>query len=93
MTTVSAIGAGYDRAPAAEKVLWQLQGECTHHDPELFQPVTEIAAREVKQICRRCPVVVECRAWALSHHEISGVWGAMSERDRREVWSGRRRIG
>ena len=90
MTTSRARGVSYSRAPSADDVVWQLRGECVHYDPDVFQPANEIGARMAKQICRTCPVVEQCGEWALAKGETVGVWGAMSERDRRDIWTGRR---
>lgn len=61
---------------------------CKDEDPELFFPVgntgpalTQIA--EAKTVCRRCPVVSDCLTWALDSGQDAGVWGAMSEDERR----------
>lgn len=81
-----AVGANYDRAPSSEDINWQLHGLCGFMDPEFFQPVTESQEREVKKVCRTCPVVMQCRQWALDKHEEAGVWGALTEKDRRAIW-------
>lgn len=86
----SAEGVTYNRAPCAEMVEWQLKGLCNNYDPECFQPATELDARIPKRICRACPVIVQCRAWALNSHEASGVWGGLSEADRQRIWTGRK---
>lgn len=78
-------------APQAEDVVWQLNGSCTRHDPEIFQPTTLAGEIAAKQICQGCPVRVQCQAWAVDHHELAGVWGGLSESDREYIWTGRRR--
>lgn len=41
-----------------------------------------------KEICiNDCPIVLHCRAYALKHHELHGVWGGMSYLDRKVIWS------
>jgi WhiB family transcriptional regulator, redox-sensing transcriptional regulator len=40
---------------------------------------------EAKTVCRRCPVVTECLAWALESGQDAGVWGGMSEDERRAL--------
>jgi hypothetical protein len=41
-----------------------------------------------KDICNnQCPIVLQCRAYALKHHEMTGVWGGMSYLDRKVIWS------
>jgi WhiB family redox-sensing transcriptional regulator len=40
---------------------------------------------EAKIACRRCPVSTECLNWALASGQDAGVWGGMSEEERRVV--------
>ncbi|MEU1309442.1 WhiB family transcriptional regulator [Streptomyces cinnamoneus] len=70
---------------------WRLRGICLNvHDT--FFPVSSNAcaaaadAAEAKQICGNCPVITECRQWALDHRIEYGVWGGLSERERRTIW-------
>lgn len=74
---------------------WQHRAECKEEDPELFFPVGKgrsamIQADEAKVICYRCPVSRRCLAWALETGQDAGVWGGMSEDERRDL---RRRTG
>jgi len=69
---------------------WRHRAICRDEDPELFFPVghsgpalRQIA--EAKSVCRRCPVVGECLAWALNSGQDHGVWGGMSEDERRAL--------
>lgn len=75
--------------PVTEVWDWQLRGACRGMDSALFfHPEQERgAARDgrearAKAICQRCPVLVECRAHALSVQEPYGVWGAMTPHER-----------
>lgn len=74
---------------------WQELGSCRRLAPEVFYPEDGgrrgLQAREeqAKQICRRCPVVSDCRNHALSARETYGVWGAMSARDRQREFVAR----
>ena len=46
------------------------------------------SAAMAKELCiNECPIVLHCRAYALKHHEIEGIWGGMSYLDRKVVWS------
>ena len=75
---------------------WADQALCASTDPELFfgdhghTYVTIDGNREMtaKAICRRCPVIEPCREYAMADWHLSGVWGGMTERERRE-WRGR----
>ena len=68
---------------------WQLYGACrTLADPDVMFPVgkggpTATQERQAKAICADCPVIQQCRTWALNNREEWGVWGGMSEADRR----------
>lgn len=69
---------------------WQRYSMCRSEDPELFFPVGEAGpalgqTEEAKAVCRRCPVIRPCRTWALDHHEEAGVWGGLSEQERRTI--------
>jgi WhiB family redox-sensing transcriptional regulator len=67
---------------------WRDEAACTEHDPEIFFPsgATGPAWQELeraKAICRRCPVRVDCLQWALDTGQAAGVWGGLSENERR----------
>ncbi|WP_068399089.1 WhiB family transcriptional regulator [Kribbia dieselivorans] len=63
---------------------WATRGRCAHADPEaLF--VKGKDQRTAKVICQSCPVVAECLADALDHRTEFGVWGGMTERERRAL--------
>ena len=67
---------------------WRHRAICRDEDPELFFPVGTsgpalLQIAEAKTVCRRCPVVSECLTWALESGQDAGVWGGMSEDERR----------
>jgi WhiB family redox-sensing transcriptional regulator len=63
---------------------WVAKALCTNTDPdELF--VRGSAQRRAAVICRHCPVVQECAADALDNQVEYGVWGGMTERQRRAL--------
>lgn len=63
---------------------WITQAHCRNVDPEeLF--VKGAAQRKAVAICRHCPVVLQCRADALDNRVEFGVWGGMTERQRRAL--------
>jgi WhiB family redox-sensing transcriptional regulator len=70
---------------------WRLRAICADGpDPELFFPVGTsgpalLQIAEAKTVCRRCPVVTECLTWALETGQDAGVWGGMSEDERRAL--------
>lgn len=63
---------------------WAQQGACGKSDPDaLF--VQGAAQQIAKQICMGCPVIAECLADALDNRTEFGVWGGMTERERRAL--------
>jgi WhiB family redox-sensing transcriptional regulator len=69
---------------------WRMRSACREEDPELFFPVGNtgpalLQIEEAKAVCRRCPVMEQCLTWALATSEDHGVWGGMSEDERRAM--------
>ena len=64
---------------------WQDQALCAQTDPEAFFPEKGGSTREAKRVCRSCDVRAECLEYALEHDERFGIWGGMSERERRRL--------
>ena len=69
---------------------WRHRAECLTEDPELFFPVGTTGpalaqVEEAKKVCRRCEVREECLRWALEAGQDHGVWGGMSEDERRAM--------
>lgn len=65
---------------------WADDALCVQTDPEAFYPEGQGAsAAEAKAVCAGCPVREECLRHALSTREPHGVWGGMSERQRRKL--------
>lgn len=77
---------GMDAGPAAEQ--WQERALCAQTDPEAFFPEKGGSTREAKQICAGCEVRTECLEYALEHDERFGIWGGLSERERRRLKRG-----
>ena len=64
---------------------WQEQANCLGVDPDLFFPERGASTREAKAVCRSCEVQGDCLEYALAHGEKFGIWGGLSERERRRV--------
>lgn len=58
---------------------------CRGLDAELFYPGRGESTRPAKSVCRDCPVKAECLEFALVNHEGHGIWGGVSERERRRL--------
>ena len=87
-TAGSAIAVStYGSSPLADgeaRIAWVSQGLCRTTDPDqLF--VRGAAQRKAAVICRHCPVIAECGADALDNRVEFGVWGGMTERQRRAL--------
>jgi WhiB family transcriptional regulator, redox-sensing transcriptional regulator len=68
-----------------EELGWQERALCAQTDPEAFFPEKGGSTREAKKVCRACEVRAECLEYALQHDERFGIWGGMSERERRKL--------
>jgi WhiB family redox-sensing transcriptional regulator len=74
---------------------WRDHALCRDTDPELFFPVgtTGIALVQIdkaRQVCRECTVRGECLEYALDTNQDSGIWGGLSEEERRVIRRQRR---
>ncbi|MZE54935.1 WhiB family transcriptional regulator [Streptomyces sp. SID5770] len=63
---------------------------CADEDPELLFPIGDsgpalLQEEEAKAVCRRCPLMAACLQGALDRGEAAGVWGGMSEKERRSL--------
>ncbi|MGB5756677.1 MAG: WhiB family transcriptional regulator [Acidimicrobiales bacterium] len=64
---------------------WQEFANCLGVDPDLFFPERGASTREAKEVCRGCVVRPDCLEFALANGEKFGIWGGMSERERRRI--------
>jgi WhiB family transcriptional regulator, redox-sensing transcriptional regulator len=67
---------------------WQERALCAQTDPEAFFPEKGGSTREAKRICMGCEVRDACLEYALAHDERFGIWGGLSERERRRLKRG-----
>lgn len=75
---------------------WRQHAACVGKDPELFFPVGVTGpaleqAERAKAVCRGCAVADECLQWALETNQDAGVWGGMTEEERRRLRHSQRR--
>ena len=64
---------------------WQERALCAQTDPEAFFPEKGGSTREAKKVCIGCDVRGECLEYALANDERFGIWGGLSERERRKL--------
>jgi WhiB family transcriptional regulator, redox-sensing transcriptional regulator len=80
-------------APSADLPVntnWRAHSVCKDEDPELFFPIGNtgpalLQIEEAKAVCRACPVMERCLQWALESGQEHGVWGGLSEDERRRM--------
>jgi WhiB family redox-sensing transcriptional regulator len=64
---------------------WKDDALCAETDPEAFFPEKGGSTREAKRVCAGCSVQAECLQYALDNDERFGIWGGLSERERRRL--------
>lgn len=69
---------------------WRHEAACLNEDPELFFPIGSSGPamaqiEKAKRVCSTCDVVEICLKWALNNNQDAGVWGGMSEDERRSL--------
>jgi WhiB family transcriptional regulator, redox-sensing transcriptional regulator len=73
------------RTEEDEALGWQADSLCAQTDPEAFFPEKGGSTREAKKICASCEVRAQCLEYALQNDERFGIWGGLSERERRKL--------
>lgn len=74
-------------------VLWQVRAACRGPNQAIFFPPSQMERRSekrsrerrAKEICSSCPVQLECRNYAITIREQHGIWGGLTEGERRLV--------
>jgi WhiB family redox-sensing transcriptional regulator len=86
---VSVANVGRLPAPHSDAWDWQLRGACRGMDNAVFfHPERERGAAKVerelraKAVCGTCPVIAQCRRYALAVQEPYGVWGGLTAAER-----------
>ena len=68
-----------------EKADWWSKALCLGANNDMFFPERGASTKEAKEVCRNCPVREECLEYALINAEKFGIWGGLSERERRRL--------
>lgn len=76
---------GVRRDDDDEMLGWQNDALCAQTNPEAFFPEKGGSTREAKRICESCEVRSDCLEYALENDERFGIWGGLSERERRKL--------
>lgn len=82
-TELSLLDFAVDQEEA--ELSWQERALCAQTDPEAFFPEKGGSTREAKKVCVSCEVRAECLEYALENDERFGIWGGLSERERRKL--------
>lgn len=64
---------------------WRHRARCLDADPGIFFPEKGGSSKEAKRICDQCPSKEACLAYALENEEQFGIWGGLSENERRQL--------
>ena len=83
LTDLTLVATSSDGLPP--ELAWQERALCAQTDPEAFFPEKGGSTREAKRVCMSCEVRSECLEYALAKDERFGIWGGLSERERRRV--------
>jgi WhiB family redox-sensing transcriptional regulator len=84
MMDVDQLQAELGEAPEGSRD-WKARANCMGVDPDLFFPERGMSTREAKEVCRGCVVREDCLEYALANGEKFGIWGGLSERERRRI--------
>lgn len=71
--------------PITEERPWAAFAACRDRDPDLFFPTSPEGERDAVRVCAGCPVHVDCLEFALGAKIRFGVWGGMTEKERRSL--------
>ncbi len=83
MSADAGIRLPFDTIPAPGP--WRAQGACLGADTELFFPGRGEPLEAARRVCGSCPVLAACRDYAVPVSELKGVWGGLSEVERRRL--------
>jgi WhiB family redox-sensing transcriptional regulator len=64
---------------------WRASAACRDMDTSVFFPASDEEAEPAKAVCATCPVVEDCLSFALANRQEQGVWGGMTETERRRL--------
>ena len=82
----AALGIDVRTVDADARILgWQESSLCAQTDYDAFFPEKGGTTRDAKKVCKSCPVRLECLEYALANDERFGIWGGLSERERRRL--------
>jgi len=84
-STMEDTGMVFPLRSGEDEMSWQERALCAQTDPESFFPEKGGSTREAKRVCTGCEVKGDCLEYALENDERFGIWGGLSERERRRL--------
>jgi WhiB family redox-sensing transcriptional regulator len=85
MIKVTDLYLDLDTANSEDPEDWMAYGRCAEVDPESFFPEKGGSSLEPKRVCMGCDVRQKCLDWAIETDQKFGIWGGLSERQRRKL--------
>jgi WhiB family redox-sensing transcriptional regulator len=79
-------------ARTGQDLSWQEHALCAQADPDAFFPDKGSSPRQAKNVCQACTVRAECLSYALENDERFGVWGGLTDHERRDLKTGRTQL-
>ena len=79
------VSGAYSDGEDTNPLAWLADAICSQTDPEAFFPEKGGSTRDAKRICAGCDVKQQCLEYALANDERFGIWGGLSERERRKL--------
>ena len=79
------VSGAYSDGEDTNPLACQADAICSQPDPEAFFPEKGGSTRDAKRICAGCDVKQQCLEYALANDERFGIWGGLSERERRKL--------
>lgn len=97
--TLNDLGIGHRKASLETLMLgdggtatsWRVDALCAQTDPEVFFPERGDSGARAKRICGECPVRLQCLDNAMASDEHFGIWGGLTEKERRRARSSARK--
>lgn len=62
---------------------WRFEARCDPDNADFWFPTVGMNPAAIKAECQRCPVIEQCRAYGLEHEDVVGVWGGLTDAERR----------
>lgn len=68
-----------------QELWWQVDANCIGEDADLFFPDRGASTKKAKELCNNCVAKEHCLEYSIVNNEKFGIWGGLSERERRKI--------